>query len=171
MHDLRNVKIEDHPLAPRTEIELEHRRAIENLELSMSDNIHKGDMEQTIFDAASEEGDDQVSHFFGDGVYARALLIPEGTAVVGRLHKQRRICIIAKGKCTFTDEFHKQTVEAPWIGEFEAGTKTAVFAHTDTLWIACLGTELQRGLDVVGSLTCKDHSEYHMLLEHQLEEL
>jgi len=156
-----------HPLAPRDIGQLIVRTTIERLEASMRKKIDDGEMEQTIFDGASEEGDAQVNHYHGQGVYARSLLIPAGTAVVGKVHRQDRICIIAQGKCTFTDEFGSETVEAPWIGEFKAGTKTAVFAHTDTLWVACLGTDLKRGIDAVEELTCDNHAEYHSLLEDQ----
>lgn len=165
MNNLNSVKVGDHRLAPRSSAELEIRYNIESLEASLKEKVSNNEFEQTVFAADTPEGDAQVAHFFGDGVYARSLLIPEGTAVVGRLHKQARICIIAQGRCTFTDEFQTRTVEAPWVGEFKAGTKTAVFAHTDTLWVACLGTELKKGMDVVQALTCSNHNEYHALLE------
>lgn len=151
-------------LAVRSEQQLAIRAGIDDLEAALRAEIAEG-MEQTIFDGASDGGDAQCRHYFGDKVYARALWIPAGTCVVGKVHKQRRICVIAAGRCRFVDEFRDEYVEAPWIGEFEAGTKTAVFAETDTLWIAVLGTELTDSLEIVNQLTAPSHAA--LQLEHE----
>lgn len=147
-------------LATRTEKQLAVRADIDQLEKSIRNEINAGNMEQTIFDGGSKKGDRQCGHYFGENVYARSLLIPAGTAVVGKIHKQDRICIIAQGECVFADEFHSGRVAAPWIGEFKAGTKTCVFAFTDTLWIACLGTDKTDSRTAFDALTLSSFDEY-----------
>ena len=129
--------------------------------------VTTGEVDQTIVDC--QEDNSQADHFFGEGVYARSLLIPAGTTVVGKIHKQDRICIIAKGKCTFIDEWQKKTVDAPYIGEFKAGSKTAVFAHTDTVWVACIGTDSKDPDIMVHELVDSTHEDYQTYLE-QIEE-
>ncbi len=141
------------------------RQTIEHLEAAMRKEIKSGDLEQTIFDGETDEGHDQCKHFFGDGVYARSMFIPAGSTVVGKIHRQDRICIIAQGRCQFVDEFHQETVEAPWIGEFKAGTKTVVYAETDTLWVAVIGTEMKDPKEILGKLSANTHTEFAML-EH-----
>ena len=123
-------------------------------------------MEQTIVDCTKDP--DQADHYYGEGVYARALLIPAGTCVIGHIHKQDRICIIAQGECTFVDEWQNKTVEAPYVGEFKAGSKTAVYAHTDTLWVACLGTNSKDAEVIIDDLVEVSHKDYQLYLE-QLE--
>jgi len=144
-------------IAPRNPTQLAVRSKIDELQHTMEEAITKGEMEQTI--ANCKEDNSQAKHYFGDGVYARSLLIPAGTAVVGHIHKQNRVCIISQGKCTFVDEWHKRTVTAPWIGEFKAGSKTAVYAHTDTTWIACLGTDLTDPDIIVEDLLKESHDD------------
>ena len=136
------------------------RVRIDILQESIEAGVASGEMKQTIHDGGTEEGDKQCKHYFGDGIYARSMLIPAGVCVIGKIHKQARIVIIAQGKCRFVDEFQTRTVEAPWIGEFQAGSKTAVFAHTDTLWVACLGTDAQDSKTAFSDLVVATRAEY-----------
>jgi hypothetical protein len=136
------------------------RAQIEDLETALRTQVAAGEFEQTIFDGATPEGSDQCKHYYGDGVYLRSLLIPAGTCVIGKLHKQARVCVIASGRCVFTDEFQRHEVEGPWIGEFLAGTKTAVFAITDTLWIAAFGTDIRDPIRFVEERTAINHENY-----------
>ena len=89
--------------------------------------------------------------------------------VIGKLHREDRICIIAQGDCTFVDEFKKRRVQAPYVGEFKAGSKTAVYAHTDTYWVACHGTELTDPNEMVEKMVSSDHEDYQLYLEHKEE--
>jgi hypothetical protein len=144
-------------LLKRTDAQLAVRSQIDSLEAAMRDEIEKGNLEQTINNCS--EDFDQASHYFAKGVYARSLLIPAGTCVVGKLHNFSRICIVASGTCTFINEFEKQTVSAPWVGEFKEGSKTAVLAHEDCLWVAVHGTEFTDKKDLL-TLVSSDHEEY-----------
>ncbi len=154
-------------LTIRTPSQLAVRSKIDGLQLTLEKEIELGKIEQTIVDCAKDP--DQADHYFGEGVYARALLIPAGTCVIGKIHKQDRVCMIMTGECTFVDEWQKKTVKAPFIGEFKAGSKTAVYAHTDTLWVACLGTHLKDAATAIDELVEATHDEYQLYLE-QLEE-
>ena len=129
----------------------------------MEEMILAGKMDQTIVDCKKDP--DQAKHYYGEGVYARSLLIPAGTCVIGHIHKQNRICIIAQGECTFVDEWQKQTVKAPFVAEFKAGSKTAVYAHTDTLWVACVGTNSKDAEVIIDDLVETSHENYQLYLE------
>ena len=135
------------------------RKSIDALESALKEGCETGDMECPLHEGSTDEGNDECEHFFGDGVYVRSLWIPAGMVLVSRLHKQARVCLILSGRCRFVDEFQAQTVEAPWIGEFKAECKTAVFAETDTLWAACLGTDLKDPKTAVLTLTATSHRE------------
>ncbi len=151
-------------LAIRTPTQLAVRSKIDGLHFTMKEEIEAGRMEQTIVNCKKDA--DQADHYFGEGVYARALLIPAGTCVISHIHKQDRVCMIMSGECTFVDEWQKETVKAPYIGEFKAGSKTAVYAHTDTLWVACLGTHLKDAATAIDELVETTHEEYQLYLEH-----
>lgn len=149
-------------LIKHTEGQLAARSNIENLQKALEFMVEKG-AEQTIKDCKKDNS--QAKHYFGENVYCRSLLIPKHTCVVGHIHRQDRICIIAQGKCKFTDEFHSEIVEAPWIGEFKAGSKTAVFALEDTLWIACLGTKINDPDMIVDELLSESHENYEEFIK------
>ena len=152
-------------LTARTRKQLAIRGQIEALQALMTGGIESGALEQTIYDGASDKGHEQCEHFFGDGVYARALEIPAGTCVIGKLHKLARICVIAKGCCTYVDEFSRRTVKSPFVGEFRPGTKTAVYAHTDTLWIAIVGTDMKDPQEILETWAAASHEEYAAFAE------
>ncbi len=137
---------------------LEVRGSIEALEAAMRRGVEAGEFEPLPM-GGTDEGNDLCQHYFGDGVYVRSLWILAGQCVIGRLHKQARVCIILQGRCRFVDEFQAQVVEGPWIGEFKAGCKTAVFAETDTLWAACLGTDIKDPQEAFFTLTAGSHQE------------
>lgn len=110
------------------------------------------------------EDDGFLTHRFIEGVYARELVIPAGTAVIGKLHKYPRICIISGGDCTFVTEFGTRRVSAPFTEVMPPGSKTAVYAHTDTTWTAIHGTD-ERDLDRLEQIfIAPDHSEYQKFL-------
>ena len=156
-------------LATRTPSQLAVRGQIDQLQETLTESIESGEMQQTIVNCKDDNS--QADHYFGEGVYARSLLIPAGTVVIGHIHKQDRICIIAQGECTFVDEWQKKRVKAPYVGEFKAGSKTAVYAHTDTLWVACLGTESKDPDVMVNELIEDTHEDYQVYLEQTEEEI
>lgn len=135
------------------------RESIERLQATLEEGVANGKWESPRHEGGTDEGNAECMHHFGDGVYVRSIWLPAGTCVIGRLHKKARVCLILAGRCRFVDEFQAQTVEAPWIGEFKAGTKTAVFAETDTLWSACIGTDLKDPQTAFYELTCASHQE------------
>lgn len=83
----------------------------------------------------SERVSPEVTHFFEDGMYARAILIPAGVTLVGKIHKHAHHNHIHFGDIIVASEF---SVER-YIGEndfiSQPGTKRVVHAFVDTLWI------------------------------------
>lgn len=154
-------------LAVRTPSQLVVRSKIDTLQHDMEQSVKEGKTVRTIVDCLKDP--DQASHYHGEGIYVRSLLIPAGTCVIGHIHKQDRVCIIAKGRCSFVDEWHKKTVSAPYIGEFKAGSKTVVYAHTDTLWVACVGNKTDSNEVDLSDFLETTHDEYQLYLE-KLEE-
>ena len=150
--------------------ELEVRQDIDALEEALRSEIAEGRIDQTIWDGGTDRGSEQTEHYFGDGIYARSLLIPAGTCVIGKVHKQARIVVVAQGDCEFVDEFHAQRVQAPWVGEFRAGSKTAVYAFEDTLWVACVATNSRDPKTAFDEVCVATHKEYESYVKKKVEE-
>ena len=142
--------------------QLAARDKISALEHALRESIAIGEIELTIHDGTSEEGDDQAEHFFAEGVYGRGLWIPAGSLVIGRTHVQSRICVVAAGRCRWFDEYNPEPREvlAPWVGEFNPGSKTAVLALEPTYWLAFVGTQLTDPFEVLDTLSDPDYESY-----------
>ena len=145
--------------------QLARRNQIQALQDAILEEIASGREKQTFADGATDEGNDQAEHYFAEGVYGRGVLIPAGNIVIGRLHLHSRICVIAKGRCAFIDENIEglQEVEAPWVGEFPAGSKTAVLALTDVYWIAFVGTHQTDPQEILKTMSVFDYPALEQL--------
>lgn len=89
-----------------------------------------------------EQADCPVTHHFSDGIYARELFIPEGTALVGARHKTNHMYVMLSGECVVTvDGKDPFTCKAGFIGETKAGTKKAFYAVQDSKLISFHVTE------------------------------
>ena len=74
-------------------------------------------------------------HTFTPGLYMRQILMPAGTMLTSRVHKQTHPFIIVKGRISVISGNERTTYTAPHIGITEAGTRRVLFAHEDTVWI------------------------------------
>ena len=68
-------------------------------------------------------------------MYCRELFIPEGTTVVGKIHKHSHITILAEGKSAIVSQDGEEILEAPYVFVSTIGAKRAVHAITDCTWI------------------------------------
>lgn len=75
-----------------------------------------------------------LKHHFAPGNYAREILLPAGSLVVGKIHKHAHINVISKGSVTVFTESGSLDLKAPATFVSEVGTKRAVLAHEDTVW-------------------------------------
>lgn len=75
-----------------------------------------------------------LKHHFAPGQYAREILLPKGSLVIGKIHKHAHINVVSKGRVSVITEFGRQDIEAPCTFVSKVGTKRAVYAHEDTVW-------------------------------------
>jgi len=77
-------------------------------------------------------------HFFIEGVYCRRVFRPEGTAILGKVHKKEHLFMCAKGKIIV---LNAETGENPVVlnaGDIvisKPGTKRATFAVVDSIGV------------------------------------
>lgn len=104
--------------------------------------------------------DPPLRHHFADGSYAREMLIPAGTMVIGKIHRHAHVNVISKGRIYVATEFGCEILEAPFTFVSKPGTKRAVYAIEDTVWTTIHvtnETDLEKVEDVV---ICKDYETF-----------
>ena len=75
-----------------------------------------------------------VKHYFANGFYAREMVMPAGSAVVGKIHKSEHLCIISMGSVEIVSGEKSEHIEAPYTYVSQPGAKRAIYAFEDTVW-------------------------------------
>ena len=83
-----------------------------------------------------------VDHHFADGIYGRAMHIPAGTVLTGKVHRFSTLNVLVQGEITVTTPTGMQRLSAPAIFTSPPGCKKAGFAHTDVIWLNVHPTRL-----------------------------
>ncbi len=77
-----------------------------------------------------------LKHSFAEGMYVREIFIPKGMILTGKIHKHSHPNFLLKGKVkVVTESGGYQILEAPMSIISVAGTKRAVHALEDTVWV------------------------------------
>ena len=76
-----------------------------------------------------------LTHHFAPGVYMREMLIPAGTTIVGKLHRHAHHNLVLRGLAVVATEFGDKVVKGGDVFVSQPGTKRAVRAIEDTVWI------------------------------------
>ena len=72
-----------------------------------------------------------VQHFFGPSIYIREVVMPAGTVVVGKYHKEDHLCNMIEGRMVVVGEDGEQReVAAPAVFMAKKGRKTAYVIET-----------------------------------------
>jgi len=78
---------------------------------------------------------------YGCSTYAREMMIPKGTLIIGKIHRHQHLNFITKGKVKVFTEFGEKHLKAPCTFISEVGLKRAVYAEEDTIWTTVHLTE------------------------------
>jgi hypothetical protein len=76
-----------------------------------------------------------LKHSFTDGVYVREIFIPAGTYLVGKIHKHEHPNFLLSGVVDIVTEEGTTTLIGPLSMISPAGTKRALHAKTDVVWV------------------------------------
>lgn len=111
-----------------------------------------------------------LKHSFTDGIYTREIFIPQGMFLVGKIHKHAHPNFLMKGIVFVVTENGEEIIEAPCAMISPAGTKRALYAVTDLVWITVHHnpknlTDLQKLEDIV---IAKDYKEYEKFEKSKL---
>jgi len=76
-----------------------------------------------------------VTHHFAPGVYGREMLIPKDGTIVGKIHRHAHLNVVVRGHARVSTEFGAREVRGGDVFVSQPGTKRAVHAIEDTVWI------------------------------------
>lgn len=75
-----------------------------------------------------------VTNRFTDGLYVREIFMPAGAFITSKIHKTQHQFFVLKGKAIVWIDGVEQTIEAPYIGATEPGTRRVLYILKDTIW-------------------------------------
>ena len=76
-----------------------------------------------------------LKHSFSDGIYVREIFIPAGMFIVGKIHKHDHPNFLMSGTVDVVTESGSERIVGPCAMISSAGTKRALHAITDLVWI------------------------------------
>jgi hypothetical protein len=85
--------------------------------------------------------DAPVRHIFAPGCYAREMTLPEGSCIIGKIHRHAHINIISAGHVRVATDEGVLEFRAPYTFVSQPGTKRVVLALENTIWTTIHPTE------------------------------
>ncbi len=104
-------------------------------------------------------------NYFSLGVYARALYIPAGTILVGKIHKYPQLNFLMQGTMKVLVGEEVKQISSPFIVNSPAGTKRIAQALTDCLWVTVHGTNLTDVDEIESHFIAQDEDEFQRFVE------
>lgn len=117
------------------------RQSVQIVEQGMKDQIAAGEIEDTLPDCLLTHHFTPKDEKYGCHTYAREMLIPKGTVIIGKIHRHQHLNFILKGQVSVATEFGKKYFTGPCVFISEVGLKRAVYAEEDTIWVTVHLTE------------------------------
>jgi hypothetical protein len=113
---------------------VQFRQDILTVQNGINKMIEDGVIESTLEDCTVKHYFSPKDDKYGCCTYAREMLIPKGTLIIGKIHRHQHLNIISKGKVIVFTEFGEKHLEGPVTFVSEIGLKRSVYAIEDTLW-------------------------------------
>ena len=107
-----------------------------------------------------DPGSFHVEHYFAGGVYGRAIYIPKGCFLTGKIHKYPQINVLVSGHLRVLTHEGMKEVKPPFIIVSPAGTKRIAFAVEDTIWLTLHGTEETDVVKIEQQFIAQNEEEY-----------
>lgn len=102
-----------------------------------------------------------VTHYYTtNGLYGRALFIPRGATITGKIHKQPHISVLLEGELSILLEDGVRRISAPEVVVSPEGVKRAAYAHKDSVWLCIHKTEYTELKDIEQELIANSYEEY-----------
>ena len=109
-------------------------------------------------------------HYHLNGVYCRALFIPKGCLLTGKIHNHESIGILAQGTLRITNGETSTVVTAPYITVDKPGIKRLGYAETDCTFITVHRTDLDSIEAIEDELVSDTFEEYELKTQQLIGE-
>ena len=109
-------------------------------------------------------------HYHLEGVYCRALFIPKGCLLTGKIHNHESIGILAQGTLCITNGETSVVVTAPYITVDKPGIKRLGYAETDCTFITVHRTDLDSVEAIEEALVSDTFEEYELKTQQLIGE-
>lgn len=76
-----------------------------------------------------------LKHSFSEGLYIREIFLPKGSFAIGKIHKEDHVVFLLKGELDIITPDGVETYMAPCYVNAKAGTKRAVLAIKDCIFV------------------------------------
>ena len=111
------------------------------------------------------EADFPLQHVFAPGQVARTIQLPAGSIILGKIHKHRHLNILSSGHVSVQTEYGGvEDLHGPMTMTSPAGTKRAVYAHTDAVWTTIHLTDSTDLAEIEKELIAETFSDYEEFL-------
>lgn len=111
---------------------------------------------------SGEPIDIPINHHFSKDVYAREMVMPKGSLVVGKIHRHENLCIISQGEVSVLSIDGVKRLKAPCTFVASRGAKRVIYAHEETVWTVIHGTN-ERDLEKLEhEFIAKDYEDLYL---------
>jgi quercetin dioxygenase-like cupin family protein len=105
-----------------------------------------------------------VKNTFSGGVYAREIMIPKGTVVIGKVHLTEHLNICLKGDLTFLTIDGPKRMKGPAMFSAPAGTKKLAYANEDSIWVNVHPAISNDPEEIVEAITVDSFADFDRLI-------
>jgi predicted dehydrogenase len=132
-------------------VAVEFRERILNSQQALQESIAQGHIKDVLDECTLTHYFTPKDEKYGCYTYAREMLIPAGTLIIGKIHRHQHLNFITKGEVIVATEFGNKHFKAPCTFVSQIGLKRSVYAIEDTLWttIHLVGEGSEDKLDVI----------------------
>ena len=102
-------------------------------------------------------------HSFADGQYIREIFNPAGLFIVTKIHNKTHPFFLMQGEMTIFSEYGLERISAPYHGITQAGTKRAIYTHTECVFVTVHATDKLNIEDIEEEVIAKSFEDVNLL--------
>jgi|TARA_R100000455_G_C6219128_1_gene84169 hypothetical protein len=102
-------------------------------------------------------------HSFADGQYIREIFNPAGLFIVTKIHNKAHPFFLMQGEMSIFSQDGIERISAPYHGITQAGTKRAIYTHTECVFVTVHATDKLNIEDIEEEVIAKSFEDVNLL--------